>query len=284
MRTRTTWSDLMRPGDAASFFDRDPLPPFQLDAEGFNLANAWWLAEISRLVYRHENEGDRREPTPSRTEFLRKAGLTQIRFFDSEKTGTQGFLVRSEHPAFAILAFRGTEQSLRDFTTDGAFLRVPLDAAGKASVHEGFKRAIESVWPRIAEDLDQLRVPVFYTGHSLGGALVTLAVARKAPRAAYTFGCPLVGDAAFAESLHGLPLYRVVNGADMMTLMPPEELGFVHAGELHAIGPRLNLLSSPSLKDLKERLVTAFLSFPDPLPILADHAPINYVERIAAEA
>jgi triacylglycerol lipase len=278
LRTRTTWSELLRPGDAAGFFECGSLPSFDPVAGGFNQSIAWWLAELSRLVYRHEGEGDGGELVPLRSEFLRRAGLTQIRFFNSAKTGTQAFLVASENPSFAVLAFRGTEQRLRDFATDATFLQVPFAKDGSAQVHEGFKHALDSVWPDIAEELGRLSVPVFFTGHSLGAALATLATARREPGAAYTFGCPRVGDSAFAGSLGNLPLYRVVYGADIVPFLPPEGLGFVHGGELHKIGPQPDLAVADSPKALRESLASAFLSFPDPPLILADHALINYVE------
>src|SRR5262249_14299388 len=111
----------------------------------------------------------------------------------------------------------------------------------------------------------------FYTGHSLGAALATLAATRRAPQAVYTFGSPRVGKEAFVRSLMSIPIYRVVDDEDVVTRVPPEILGFRHVGEVHT---------------LKEPEVTSFppvvqhppLSRP-PKP-LADHAPVNYVDRI----
>jgi triacylglycerol lipase len=263
----TTWDDLLHPGDATSFFDRDPLPAFDASLSAYSPANAWWLAELSRLVYRHDVEESSSPPLPTRSSFLARVGLRQVAFFDSKRKGTQAFLVRSVGgPPFAALAFRGTEQTSRDILGDLEFFPVPV-AGDNVRVHGGFERRLESVWPEVLAELEKLDCPVFYTGHSLGAALATLAAARRPARAVYTFGSPRVGNAQFAASLGSAALYRVVDDTDGVTLVPPEELGFRHAGELHRIGPRVEA----------EVGLAPLLA---PTKTLADHAPINYVERV----
>lgn len=74
------WSDLFRPGEASSFLDRRPLPLFHPQATAFDAKNAWWLAELSRLVYRHDIEGRPFLPQPHRTEFLAQVGLRLVAF------------------------------------------------------------------------------------------------------------------------------------------------------------------------------------------------------------
>lgn len=265
MRTITTWSDLLRPGDAPSFFDRNPLPPFEPGASSYSVINAWWLAELCRLIYRHDVQEDK-PLTPLRSTFLSKAGLRQRIFFNSPKTGTQGFLVESvQSPFFAALVFRGSEQEVKDVIADFKALREPLGNQG-ATVHEGFQEALDSVWDAfVAPELEKIKVPIFYTGHSLGAALAVLAAARRRPTAAYTFGSPTVGNDAFAASVQDLPIYRIVDGSDVVTTLPPEALGYRHAGELH----RIDGVHKGSL-----------IPFVRPPKPLADHAPINYVERI----
>ncbi|MGH7128824.1 MAG: alpha/beta fold hydrolase, partial [Planctomycetaceae bacterium] len=70
---------------------------------------------------------------------------------------------------------------------------------------------------------------LFLTGHSMGGALATLAAARLDSIGAhisgvYTFGSPRVGDRAFAQAYHkrlGHVTYRYRNNNDVFTLLPP---------------------------------------------------------------
>jgi hypothetical protein len=262
---------LLHPGDATDFFSRDPLPSFDPAAVSYSPGNAWWLAELSRLVYRRDVEEESSPPHPTRSSFLAKARLRQRRFFASTVTGTQAMLVESEGPpAFAVLVFRGTEQTLKDFLSD-IEVGAKVIFGGEVGVHEGFAKAIDSLWGDIDEELATLRCPVFYTGHSLGAALATLAASRRAPQAVYTFGSPLVGNRSFVASLDNVPVYRVVDGTDTVTFVPPEILGFRHVGILQL----LTGLAGDSTINLPwfRRL------FGPPKP-LADHAPINYVERI----
>jgi len=166
---------------------------------------------------------------------------------------------------FAVLVFRGTEQNTRDYLTDLETGELSL-VKGKKEVHAGFTEALDSVWHEIEAALAQLDCPVFYTGHSLGAALATLAAARHAPSAVYTFGSPRVGNQAFIASLCDIPIYRIVDDEDIVTTVPSEALGFRHVGaELRLIAPT------------QESFLNHFFDPPKPL---ADHAPINYVDRI----
>lgn len=269
----TTWADLLHPGDAVDFFDRDPLPPFDPNLGSYSAANAWWLAELSRLIYRHDIEEDTVSPQPTRASFLAKAGLRQLAFFQSEQRGTQAFLVQKEGARrWAALVFRGTEQDVRDFRSDLETRPIRVSSDG-TRVHEGFERALDAVWPEILPALEKLDCPVFYAGHSLGAALATLAAARRRPQAAYVFGSPRVGNEQFAAELKAVALYRVVDDTDVVPDLPPELFGFRHGGELHRIGP---LVGAGTRFDPPGSLG----SLPSPPKRLADHAPINYVERI----
>jgi len=257
----TTWADVFEPGRASSFFQRDPLPRFEPDSVAWSAANAWWLAELSRLIYRHDVEEGETASRP-RSLFLRDAGLRQVEFFDARRTSTQAYLVMGDDARFAVLAFRGTERGVRDLLTD-LKLYPRRRHGGGGLVHRGFDQALESVWPGVEAALSRIPCPVFYTGHSLGAALATLAAARRAPAALYTFGSPRVGDRAFIESLRHVPAFRVVDDIDGVTRMPPRILGFEHLGEERRLLAPANRRSSPL----------------GPPKLLADHAPINYVRR-----
>jgi len=274
MIERTTWSELLHPEKATVFFDRSPLPAFNPEATSYLPENAYWLAELSRVVYRDFVD------QPSH-EVLAGVGLRLAATFDSERTDTQGFLVTSESPLFAALVFRGTQQKLKDFLSDAA-CAMTTEAADGSATHCGFSDALQSVWPEVTAALDALPngCPLFYSGHSLGAALATLAAVERPPRAAYVFGSPRVGNAAFGARLNALSVYRVVDGSDVVTMVPPEEFGFRHAGDLHSVGTEMQSFRFGSFSELRALLVSAFLSISHPPQFLADHAPINYVRRV----
>lgn len=266
MQTDTSWQALLHPGEATDFFLRRPFPEFDPTITAYSPVNALWLAELSRLVYRHDAEEDVPPPLPTRTHFLEHAGLTQRRFFHSKETGTQAMLVEfGGAQPFTVLVFRGTEHNIKNYLTDLEFGELSM-AGNKKAVHAGFTEALDSVWHDMAAEIATLNGPVFYTGHSLGAALATLAAARHPPSAVYTFGSPRVGNQAFIASLHNVPIYRIVDDEDIVTTVPSEARGFRH------VGTELRLSS------LSETLPRSHLVGP-PKP-LADHAPINYVDRL----
>jgi triacylglycerol lipase len=272
----TTWAELLHPGDADDFFDLPVFPPFDASLTSYSADNAWWMAELSRLVYRHDVP-EKAPLTPSRAFFLAKAGLRELNFFANDKIGAQAILVASEQPGFAALVFRGTEQGIADFAANLADLHVRSDAE-IVDVHTGFKGQLDSIWEAIELELAKLACPIFYTGHSLGAALATLAAARRSPQAVYAFGSPLVGNDAFARMTARLPIHRVVDGSDIVTVVPPTKFGFVHTGTAHRIG---TVEAKPRLTTAILRVLRTLVNIRrHPPKYLADHAPKNYVQRL----
>ncbi len=145
-----------------------------------------------------------------------------VNTFDSN--GTQAILISTDK--FITLAFRGTEStSIKDIKSDAKAITTKCDSGG--NIHSGFKQAFEEVAIEIQSMLNQdefLDKPLFITGHSLGGALATIAAKKLNHNggiaSCYTFGSPRVGDEEWISDIKA-PLYRVVNAADCVTMMPP---------------------------------------------------------------
>ncbi len=163
---------------------------------------------------------DKRELEQLKSE-LRHLNLEIVEAFD--KDGTQAVLVKGNK--FIALAFRGTEKnSIKDIKTDLDAVQTPSENGG--NVHKGFKKAFEIILSEItdrlkSEGLSQL--PLFLTGHSLGGALATVAAKNIKHEgglaACYTFGSPRVGDLEWSVGIK-TPIYRVVNSVDVVTMLP----------------------------------------------------------------
>jgi len=146
---------------------------------------------------------------------------------------TQAYLAASDH--MIVVAFRGTEPSqIRDWPSDSNTPVIP-GPAKKGLVHLGFSRALASVYPEIRDKVEEVRTndqTLWFTGHSLGGALAMLAGATmylENPKlladGVYTFGQPRTCDRLFAAA-HDTAFvsrhFRFVNNNDVVARVPPE--------------------------------------------------------------
>lgn len=264
------------PGLDTQYFDGLTLAatPPQLTS-AFVQTNAWWLAELSRVIYRHSASEDGMV-LPDRRTVLENAGLTEVAFVN--KGPTQASIISGG--TFHALVFRGTE-GLEDWARNVEAFLVPWEGPG--NVHAGFLRALHEVWGELHPVLAQIAGPVFYTGHSLGGAIAMLAAAHieeaRRPLAVYTFGCPRCGNGKFAKE-HPLRdrIYRFENNRDAVPLLPPF---CENAGELHYITSDHRIVINPTVTD---RIVDRFKdddthTIPRDflLEDVTDHAPVNYV-------
>ncbi|KAJ7468306.1 lipase [Mycena galericulata] len=137
-------------------------------------------------------------------------GNTLIHTF--ERGRTQGFIARDDDRHEIVITFRGTF-SLKDALTDIRFRKVLFESPSlteEVYVHRGFMASYEDVADDVlATVTNELnRHPthtVIRTGHSLGGAIASIAaplLKAALPDATiklYTFGQPRVGDKKFAQ-------------------------------------------------------------------------------------
>ncbi len=147
--------------------------------------------------------------------------------------------------AIVVVAFRGTEvKEKADVLTDVRFC-LTGEGEGEGGVHEGFRGALNEVWPTA---LRQLRTnsggrKVYFTGHSLGGALTTLAAERwraegGAIQGVYTYGCPRVGDRRFATRYGIKNHHRYEHNNDIVAMVPLDRSLFAGGQAwLDRIGP-----------------------------------------------
>lgn len=156
---------------------------------------------------------------------LKALNFALVKTFDCD--GTQAILVKNDE--FIVLALRGTEEkSIKDIITDLDARLTDCESGGR--IHSGF----EAAYAKVAQDIqvainaDEIKqLPLFITGHSLGGALATIA-AKKLQHAGgiaacYTYGSPRVGDDTWVAGMK-TSVYRIVNAADCVTMLPPSNL------------------------------------------------------------
>ena len=129
----------------------------------------------------------------------------------------------------ACVAFRGTEPT--QWSDIKADLKIRKVKCPTGFVHRGFRDALDEVWQDVSNWLvKQKKEQVFFTGHSLGGALATLAASRwnTVTTHLYTFGSPRVGGRKFVQSFKTSERYRYRNNNDIVTRVPFEILGYKH--------------------------------------------------------
>lgn len=143
----------------------------------------------------------------------------------------------------AFVALRGT------MTRADAIIDAEIDqaaymlAAGFGNVQVGWNNVYTTISPALLAQLGQVG-PVnrlFFTGHSMGSALSTLAVPDVANNSGlppggsrsyvhYNFASPRVGDSEFAEAMNWnvlAPTFRVVNTEDLVPDVPPPLTGSI---------------------------------------------------------
>jgi len=285
------WKPLFFPGQATNFFNLGDLPEFLPDKVNYHAGNALFMAELCRWIYNTDNEEARASGSSTSVEnaYLDRANLREVRLCNPEEA--QASLLLSKDESYAILLYRGTSK-LQDWLAN---LNAPaVRWWGKGMVHKGFMEAFVKIWEQVAPVLADVSVPVFFAGHSLGGALATLTASLRAPHALYTFGSPRVGNRVFAQSLQHVTVHRLVNGLDVVPTLPIPggPLDYVHVGRRRRLWThaRWNLLRGlAGLRRLWRRRkfsVDTFLQAENPFrpsDFLVDHAPLNYVTRLQRE-
>lgn len=191
-------------------------------AEMSLLRQSLLFAELSYVSYMPRGEAGR---------FANQMGLDDVRFYDRD--GAQAYLFGNQHDS--VVVCRGTEpHEWNDIQAD-------LDAVAAVSetvghVHRGFKREVDDLWPRLEQALLSNERPLWFAGHSLGGAMAAICAGRcklshiaSNPSGLFTYGAPRVGDRRYVNYVR-LNYYRWVNNNDIVTRVPPTWLGYRHAG------------------------------------------------------
>jgi triacylglycerol lipase len=211
-------------GTAGEGFRCDPLT---VTADRPLLERSWiqrslLFAELSRLAY---------GPSDYVSAVCADAGIEKCELI--EDRGAEVYVLLATHDCFVVS--RGTEPNRwEDLRADANAWTIALEIG---RVHSGFHQHVDVIWPQVEELLRGNRKPVWFAGHSLGGAMATVCAVRckqslihSDPRAIYSFGAPRVGDRRYVRYLK-VRHYRWVNNNDIVTRMPPRWMGYRHMGK-----------------------------------------------------
>ena len=164
--------------------------------------------------------------------------ITRSEFQRTFLTDNTGYLALSHTAQKIVLAFRGS-QSVQNFLNNLNFPFKPVEYCAGCFVHGGFNLAWKEVRANVIDDLVAARTAhpdyeLVITGHSLGGALASLAAAdlrsEGYPSALYTYGSPRVGNDAWTDFVTAQPggNFRVTHGSDPVPRVAPVLLAFRH--------------------------------------------------------
>lgn len=264
------------------------------------------LAKASLLIY-HEKKYV--------AEIARRWGIDikgDFRYFNNRGRDTQAFMFRTDE--FMVLAFRGS-QELRDWLTNfSTKLRnftirkegITTMSSYKGKVHTGFFLGWASIERSVLDQISRWRKdslkqgkelpPLVITGHSLGGALATMAAASLSENGIdvvglYTFGQPRVGDWGFTRQLNNNlngKVFRFINNNDVVPHIPPPFSPFNplrlygHLGEIKYFNSRgLLVLHNKILSRTADSLI-GFIKglFESGLDLIADHDMTYYISHL----
>lgn len=288
-------NELKLPDLAYPYFCEAQNHPFEPQASTFSQVNAAWLTDLSYLVYADQ---------VFFTQKVKEAGFTGEPVFigfDQPNESTQCAIVHNA--TTLVVVFRGTEFNpmrvkhvLLDSIVDlkATSIKVP---ELNGHVHTGFYNETEKVYDAVIESVKKIHTnqAIWFTGHSMGGALAILTAQLFAHRqkqsvnGIYTIGCPRVGDAQFVEH-YQVPLYCLINNQDPVARIPTrgydlndtsavsdyQPMGeikyFDSEGKLHNI--EMNTADTQDLLSPGTDFIATFL------PNMFDHAPYRYSRNI----
>jgi triacylglycerol lipase len=226
-----------------SFFveiDENAYPANALDGltieSGFRLGNAQAMMWLSQLAYETAD-------MTKVTNVLQKLNLSLKKFARNDPiTGLPPLsccLVAAAGREATFFSFAGSDPlKFEDWITDFTAIRSSDD------LHSGFKGAVDSVWNDkirpVIEQRPKTEEKLFFTGHSLGGALAIVAAERAMRElggkatAVYTFGSPRMGGPEFFARYTQLAnsTFRLVHNNDLVPTVPSTIRGnFLHVGQ-----------------------------------------------------
>ncbi len=159
------------------------------------------------------------------------------------------------------LIFRGT-QTATEWIHNLDIKMEPFKEADLGNIHEGFLKAYRNIRDGLLSEISKTdrSKKLYISGHSLGGALASLAAADirksniRAVTAIYTFGSPRVGDRRFAQEFNNLfpnNSFRIANTSDVVTELPfPAPIAGIIGGYFtHVNTP---ILFTEQLEDIEE--------------------------------
>ena len=239
------------------------------------LGRSLLFAELAKVAYLAEE---------SAAQIVDDIGLRETLFFDRD--GSQAYVFKTDTDC--VVACRGTEpHEWNDIKADVNAMTAVAETVGR--VHRGFKKEVDDLWPRLEEALINNDKTLWFTGHSLGGAMATICAGRcflshiqAIPKELFTFGSPRVGNKRYVNHVK-LDHYRWVNNNDIVTRMPWAWMGYRHTGEQMYLDSSGKLRPMSKAQRAKDRWRGFWMGIKKgKIDHFADHAMVDYIRHIDA--
>ncbi|KAF8454918.1 Alpha/Beta hydrolase protein [Terfezia claveryi] len=164
--------------------------------------------------------------------------LTEADFANKGSADTTGIVVLDATTKTIVVAYRGS-QSIRNWFTNAQIETKPMpEWCPGCEVHAGFLDAFQEEQTTVVDSVTRLMkknpgYKLVVTGHSLGGAIATVAATDLRKRgfqvSLVTYGSPRVGNEALAKFISASkPNFRVTHLNDPVPRLPPLTLGYRH--------------------------------------------------------
>lgn len=158
--------------------------------------------------------------------------LHLLTVYSSLSTDATGFVATDTTNKLIVISFRGS-RSVRNWITNANFGLADVDYCEDCKAHAGFKASWEEAQEGVVAAVTTARqqhpdFKVVATGHSLGGAMSSLAAGLLRSQGIavdlYTYGQPRTGNdelAAFLSTTDQGTSFRVVHINDTVPTLPP---------------------------------------------------------------
>ena len=226
----------------------------------FSLRTAYMVGLVARIAYKGHGSDDKKGEADYDNEvshaFLKRWGFKKTKIFQRDNARaiiTEFDWYIESHPATTrksnkqtvrIISFRGSKDN-KDYLADGL---AAIAVSGKCYGFVGHLEKISKIL------IDELRsrattLPLYITGHSLGGAVASLFLMKLKHEVEnlpdhddillYSFGQPRPGTEIFAREFYGEKfaknVYVVQKCDDFVPSVPWYNLGFRHCGSVRYI-------------------------------------------------
>jgi triacylglycerol lipase len=213
---------------------------------------------------------------------VKQIGFEDYQFLSRESAQAYVFLTTSD----CVVVFRGTERDdVNDLKADVDAVMVVAETIGK--VHRGFKQEVDRLWEPLEKLLQDNTKPLWFTGHSLGGAMATISAGRcvlspipSSPEGLFTFGSPRVGNRRYINFVK-LNHLRWVNNNDVVTRLPPRWLGYRHSGVEYYLNARGQVRCYSPWRKFRDRWLGFYLTLrKGKVDHLDDHLIASYIKYL----